>query len=292
MGRRGKAPSSLPHRHFGIQGWARLDPDSGLCASLAAAADYSSRLSHHLTWFPGFYANRLGRGTLRPPRRHSLSPFPSSPPPPLSSEGLEKYEDDSWELKLTLGWRGKHGKLPAEPPPWTPLSTDTLSTWLATHRASCIDGRASKKQKRRSRNANGSASPATGPGQQSTSQTDASGMPAALTGGAWHGSHAVPCHATSSTAVLRVVGQFAKRHSACLAVCWFWATSKYGQQREVTDWLACLFAWVEDGLCWRANPAPLPSDASPARMQQDAASRGGVLDSNGSLSGLDNMLPL
>ncbi|KAK1688452.1 hypothetical protein BDP55DRAFT_629561 [Colletotrichum godetiae] len=150
MGRHGKAPSSLPHRHFGIQGWARLDPDSGLCASLAAAADYSSRLSHHLTSFPGFYTtSAVSQLTVDGRSDHlaaTLSPFPSSPPPPLSSlGGLEKHEDESWELKLTLGWQGKDGKLPAEPPPRIQLGMYPYTTCLAPYRASCIDGRAMKK---------------------------------------------------------------------------------------------------------------------------------------------------
>lgn len=128
MGRHGKAPFSLPHRHFGIQGWVRLDPDSGLCASLGAAADYSSRQSHHLTSFPGVYHTAttptvsVGGRSDHLAATLSLSlTVPIFPSPSFVLGGLENYENESWELKLTSGWQGKHGKLLAEPPPWIPL---------------------------------------------------------------------------------------------------------------------------------------------------------------------------
>ncbi|KAI3552074.1 uncharacterized protein CCOS01_10949, partial [Colletotrichum costaricense] len=71
----------------------------------------------------------------------------------------------------------------------------------------------------------------------------------------------IPCHATSSTAVPIVVGQSAKRHSACLAVCWFRAISRYGRQREVTDWLACLLA------CFGRGWALLASESRSASIR-------------------------
>lgn len=111
LGETSRSPFFTATPPFWHQGWTRLEPRPGFCASPAAApAGYFAVSPHHLTSPPGSVSAVARWGRLdkaSPP----FSPFPS-PPPPLTPEagkggrggleswGGERNQDRNWKARL------------------------------------------------------------------------------------------------------------------------------------------------------------------------------------------------